>query len=130
MNKQIERLIELSKPLKEALKKNFVPSCGWVFSPLEIQYLDIYFDNGYQTFTFRYKKEGTELIVLSIYSHSQKIALEFSATEKHLEEFIKIVEDAIVTLNNAEDSLKQNRIAEKKAELLKQLQQLEGGNNE
>ena len=114
MNKQIKRLIELSNPLKEALMKNFEPSCGLKYAPLGIKYLDICLWNGYQTFAFRYNKEQTVLVELSMYSN--KIELHFSVTEKHLEEFIKIVEDAIVTLNNAVE--------------LKQLQQLKGGNNE
>ena len=128
MNKQIKRLIELSEPLKEALKKHLESNCGWVYSPLNIKDLDIYIHNGYSTFAFRYKKERTELIEVSVFCH--KISLHFLSTEKYLIEFIKIVEDAIVTLNNADESLKQKRIAEKKAELLRQLKALEGGTNE
>ena len=128
MNKQIKRLIELSEPLKMALIKHFEPNCGWVYSPLKIKDLEIYLNNGYNAFAFRYQKERIELVKLSMYSN--KIELHFSATVKDLNEFINIVEDAIITLNKADESLKEKRIAEKKAELLKQLKHLEGGNND
>lgn len=127
MKESLKKLQELSNPLKEALMKHYEPNCYHISNPKKIKYLKFYFANGYDTFSFRNDKNSKD--VISVNCYAERFDIGFSVSENDLQEFVKIVENAIELLNNLKENEKQTRINEKKQELLKQLKDLEHENN-
>jgi hypothetical protein len=127
MKESLKKLQELSRPLKEALMKHYEPNCYHISKPKDIEHFKFYFANGYNTFSFGNDKNSKDNISVNCYA--KRFDIGFCVSENDLQEFVKIVENAIELLNNLKENEKEIRINEKRQELLKQLKDLEYESN-
>jgi hypothetical protein len=118
MKNQIETIAKLMPLLKNEAQKQFIPSCGWEDVTENIE---IYFDNGYDVFAFKIRKAAKDI---NVREYSQKIEMPLDTTEKDLDQAISHIEEAIEYLKSITDNKRLLKIEAKKAELLKQLEDL------
>jgi hypothetical protein len=118
MKNQIETIAKLMPLLKNEAQKEFIPSCGWEDVTKNIE---IYFDNRYDVFAFKVQKGAKEI---NVREYSKKIDMRLDTTEKDLEQAITCIQEAIKYLESKTEKQIQLKIEAKRAELLKQLEDL------
>ncbi len=118
MKNQIKTIAKLMPLLRDEAQKEFIPSCYWENVTKNIE---IYFANRYDVFAFKISKGAREI---KISEYSQKIDMPLDVTEKDLEQAIAYIQEAIEYLVSKTENKKQLQIEAKRAELLKQLEDL------
>lgn len=119
MKKQIEKLFELAPIFREELTRHVAPNCHHRECPEQPE-IEIYFSNGYTTFMFRDVEEDIE-----VNDYLDRINIRKGVTEKQMDDFIALVEQAILDLRDKKQTSNEVEIAKKREDLLRQLADLD-----